>query len=114
MSETGHFNITRYLHEKESLTMALPLLKDDMKRLIGSIVQDRAGQSLMIDLKAPTFDEETLELRQEVFIAKCSPLDCEIDDWFFLGWGSQLFVYQEKGYIFKAVKNYPWLYRRIL
>ena len=78
MSLTGHHRLSHTLALGEKASLVIPLLKDDMKRLIGNLLQDNLDIALMVDLSSPV--TSYAEVWQEVFVAKLRPEECEIDD----------------------------------
>lgn len=80
MSITGYHRIIHTLVSKENPTLVVPLLKDDMKRFLGNLIQESIDVALLVDLDTPVLSDDQTQLWQEVFIAKIRPEECKIGD----------------------------------
>lgn len=110
---TGYFSVSLLLGADEKPSLAEPLLKDNMKRLVGDIIVKSKYRDLLIDMHPVVFDQETLTISQQVFIAKTRPDECDLNEFLHVsGFPAPYRIY--KGKVFDhAPKIGKQIYRRI-
>lgn len=111
MSVTGFHRIDRMMGSGEKTSLVAPILMDDMKRFLGTLLQENNGIGLYIKLNAPVLDGEVLY--QEAFVAKIRPDQCDMGELLYVtGSPMEYLVYNGMMFDHKP-RIHPQIFERI-